>query len=195
MNEFEKYELVNKAVRTEEVFDYIGAKIDADDRLRRRYCCPYHTDDLPSLNVDLQTGRFNCFACDNKGGGSYAAAKYYLEDQAGTKVSAITVINFLMEINPAIAMYKPMFVVKSHREYEYGVNKRRAFERRPGKNNSGHILRNNLASLTEKEHANYIDAVMMGLSDEFIGTNLITRFKPASRELPSELIDLLGDDD
>ena len=32
-----------------------------------RALCPFHDDTNPSLSVNFETGRFNCFGCDEKG--------------------------------------------------------------------------------------------------------------------------------
>lgn len=193
-DQFEKFNLVNNAVKTEEVFDYIGSKIFKEDAYRITYACPYHTDDLPSLNVDVGSGRFNCFACDNKGGGSYAAAKYYLEQQAGTKVGQLAVIDFLIQINPALEIYKPMFTIKQKAKYERGVNKAKNFRQRIKSNDMTHSLVNNVQNLTVEEKKVFIDAIMTGMDVDFIAQNIITSQSKEDKGGSQEFLDLLGED-
>jgi DNA primase len=43
-----------------------GVKINSAKQWVKLKCC-FHNDTHPSLNINLQTGAFKCFACETKG--------------------------------------------------------------------------------------------------------------------------------
>lgn len=192
MSDFlERINQLNFMVSVEEVFDYIGAELAKEDPYRITYSCPYHTDDSPSLLVDKDKGKYNCFACECGGIGAYSAAKYYLAHTNNTKPTAMMVVEFLCEINPQIEQYKYLFAAKSRRQYDYGQDKRKAFNNRIKFEPPSVRLTVLRKSFTKEQMAVYIDAVMTGMSDEFILDALGVRNKKEEQEGSKEFLSLL----
>lgn len=60
----------------ERVLEYYAGAEGRDFILRQaagtaKIRCPFHDDNRPSAVVNLETGRFHCFACDAPSGDSY----------------------------------------------------------------------------------------------------------------------------
>jgi len=169
MSDFlERLNQLNLMVSVEEVFDYIGASLAKEDGYRNTYTCPYHTDDSPSLLVEKQTGKYNCFACECGGIGAYSCAKYYLTQTNNMKPTTMMIVEFLCEINPNVEQYKYLFAVRSRRQYDYGQNKRKEFSNRLVMDSHKTKLAVLKKSFNPQQMATYIDAIMTGMPDEFI---------------------------
>lgn len=66
---------------TEDLVDFVTRNVPVDRYLKEvvgfespgisskeaRICCPFHQDDTPSLVVDINSGRWNCFGCESSG--------------------------------------------------------------------------------------------------------------------------------
>ena len=182
---------LNIMVNVEDVFEYIGASLEKEDGFRSTYSCPYHTDDSPSLLVDKQSGKFNCFACECGGVGAYSCAKYYLTFTNNAKPTLMMVVDFLTEINPQVGQYKHLFNTVRKRTYEYGQNKRKEFNNRVKVTTPATLIAVNKKSFTSDQMATYIDAVMTGMPDEFIVQALGIHSKKEEKEGTKEFLSLL----
>lgn len=194
MDQLEKFNQLNSMVSVEDVFDYIGAKLEKQDGFRNTYSCPYHADESPSLLVDNNSGKFNCFACECGGVGAYSAAKYYLKETNNVKPTVMMVVNFLAEINPTVEQYKYLFAVRTQREYEYGTNKKAEFRNRFKANPHASTLAVIRRNMNAQQMAIYIDAVMTNMPEEFILKALGVQEKKEVKEGSQEFLDLLGED-
>lgn len=190
---FDKINQLNLIVSVEDVFDYIGAAQEKEDPFKTVYSCPYHSDDLPSLLVDKESGKFNCFACDCGGYGAYSCAKYYLQFTNNSKPTLMMVVNFLCEIKPEIEQFKYLFAGRARREYEYGQDKRRDFSNRIKGANHMPALAVAKRRMTNEQIGIYIDAIMTGMPDEFILQAVGVKNKKISSEGSKEFLSLLGD--
>lgn len=182
---------LNIMVNVEDVFDYIGASLEKEDGYRNTYSCPYHADDSPSLLVDKQSGKFNCFACECGGVGAYSCAKYYLTHTNNSKPTLMMVVDFLCEINPQIEQYKYLFNTVSKRTYDYTQNKRKEFQNRVRVTTPSTLIAVKKKSFTPDQMATYIDAVMTGMPDEFILQALGIQNKKEEAEGTKEFLSLL----
>jgi hypothetical protein len=192
-DEFEKYNLVNSVVSPDEVFDAIGATLDKDAGTHFVYTCPYHTDDLPSLNINKSTGDFNCFGCDNKGRGAYGAARHYLFKTDGHKPSPLSIITFLSEINPRVEQFRYLFSVRVQREYDHDQDKRKIFGQRSKIINPMDVLFARHKNWTPEQSAIYIDGIMHNMPDELL-LQLIDKKKHKEMfEESNEFLSLLND--
>lgn len=190
---FEKFNQLNLMVSAEDVFDYIGASLEKDDGFRLTYSCPYHADDLPSLLVEKNSGKYNCFACECGGIGGYSCAKYYLQQTNNTKPTTMMVVNFLIEINPNVEQYKYLFSVKARPKYDYSQNKRRDFNNRVRIPDPATTLAVHKRGLDDKNVAIYIDAIMTDMPEEFVVHTLGVRDKKNQPEGSEEFLSLLGE--
>lgn len=194
-DKFEKFNQLNLMVSVEDVFDYIGAQVEKEDGFRITYSCPYHSDDLPSLLVDQQTEKFNCFACECGGHGAYSCAKYYLAFTNNVKPTVIQVVNFLETINPSVGAIKHLFAVRQHREYDTSINKRKDFRNRLVFDGHTAAINAQKKNFTIEQKKIYIDAVMTGMPDEFIMTALkIRQSANRSSEGSKEFKSLIGEE-
>ena len=59
-------ESIDDAINYEEEYNtYLqGAKNNGNSLIAR---CPFHKDDKPSFSVDLTSGKYHCFGCEEKG--------------------------------------------------------------------------------------------------------------------------------
>lgn len=192
-DEFEKYNLVNSIITPDEVFDAIGASLDKDAGTHFVYTCPYHTDDLPSLNINKSTGQFNCFACNNKGSGAYGAAKYYLFQTEGHKPSPLSVITFLSEINNRVEQFRYLFSVRVQREYDHTQDKRKSFTQRSKIENPMDVLLARHKNWTPEQSAIYIDGIMNNMPDELLLQLIDKKKHKEMYEESDEFLSLLGD--
>lgn len=190
---FEKYNLINAVVTPDEVFDAIGATLDKDAGTHFVYTCPYHTDDLPSLNINKSTGQFNCFGCDNKGSGAYGAAKHYLFKTEGHKPSPLSVITFLSEINPKVEQYRYLFSVRVQREYDHTQDKRKSFSNRSKHTNPMDALIARHKEWTPEQSAIFIDGIMNNLPDELLLQLIDKKKHQELYEESDQFLSLLGD--
>lgn len=192
---FEKFNQLNAMVTVEEVFDFIGARVDKTDGYKTTYACPYHSDDLPSLIVDKQRGMFNCFACDCGGSGAYACAKYYLQFTNNVKPTALEVVSFLQDINPNVIHIRHLFTVRQVREYDHTVNKRKQFNNRLGITTKKQAIEARKKRFTDEQIKIYIDSIMTGMPEEFMFKTLnIEKGRSGDTSVSKELEALLGDD-
>jgi DNA primase len=57
----QKYTFNPGGIELQKIFIYYGIELDT------QIICPFHEDHRPSCHVDLESGRFHCFACEAKG--------------------------------------------------------------------------------------------------------------------------------
>lgn len=189
---FEKFNRLNEIVSPADVFDSMGAVLAKNDGLKLTYACPYHTDDSPSLLVDLNNGAYNCFACECGGVGGYSAAKYYLKFQNNSKPSTMMVVNFLEEINPRVAEFKYLFEVRREMEYDFTQDKRSEFKNRFRLPDYEIAINVAKKSFTPEQMRIYIDAIMNNLPSEFIFKALKLESKEEVQKGSEEFLSLLG---
>jgi len=70
------------------------------------YSCPFHSDGDPSFYYNLEMNRYNCFACNRKGG-VYSLVKEWLKfDKQTNAVGFKEVQIFLQKVNPEYEVVK-----------------------------------------------------------------------------------------
>ena len=82
------FDAVNKSVAILEVWDRYG---DGQEPNNNKICCPFHDDSNPSLSFKVEENYFNCFVCQDVGGGPVDLVKRL------KNVSAIEAVNILEE--------------------------------------------------------------------------------------------------
>ena len=82
------FDAVNKSVAILEVCDRYG---DGQEPNNNKICCPFHDDSNPSLSFKVEENYFNCFVCQDVGGGPVDLVKRL------KNVSAIEAVNILEE--------------------------------------------------------------------------------------------------
>lgn len=190
---FEKFNQLNLIVSPEDVFDFIGARLEKDDGTRLTYSCPYHTDDSPSLLVDKQTGKYNCFACECGGIGGYSCAKYYLTQTNSVKPTVLMTVNFMEEVDHRIGQFKYLFTVRQQREYEHGNNKRSNFLNRIKVPEPSTTLAVNRKYMNDEQVKMYIDSIMTNMPEEFMVSTLGIERTEYQEKGSDEFLTLLED--
>lgn len=126
------------------------------------YSCPFHSDGNPSFYYNLEMNRYNCFACNRKGG-VYSLVKEWLKYERQTDDIGFKEIQiFLQKINPEYEIVK---LVRSKRISEDNRN----LTKRMIKNNTPRFP---LSKRFVEDKAVYIHLVMTGVEplaiEEFV---------------------------
>lgn len=91
MDYLEEFKLLDKSVKTSQGIDI---------------CCPFHHEKAPSLKIDFESNRYNCFGCGEKGGGNIISfiTRYKKECLGQTYVNYYKVIDLLIKSSPKHAL-------------------------------------------------------------------------------------------
>ena len=102
-----RIELINKLFQISQILEEIGLG-EPDKRVGSNYAysCPFHSDSNPSFYYNSEINRFNCFACNRKGG-VYALVREWLKYEKQTeKIGFKEVQVFLQRIDPEYEIIK-----------------------------------------------------------------------------------------
>jgi len=153
----------NELFQISQILEEIGlGKPDKKVGNNHAYSCPFHSDGDPSFYYNLEMNRYNCFACNRKGG-VYSLVKEWLKFERQTDAIGFKEVQvFLQKVNPEYEIVK---MIRS---------------KRVSQDNRDHIkkmIKNNtpdspLASRFISDKSIYIHLVMKGVEpkavEEFI---------------------------
>jgi len=122
------------------------------------YSCPFHSDGDPSFYYNLEMNRYNCFACNRKGG-VYSLVKEWLKFERQTDAIGFKEVQiFLQKVNPEYEIVK---LVRSKRVSENN----RDLTKRMIRSNTP---KTSLAKRFVDDKAVYIHLVMTGVEPKAI---------------------------
>jgi hypothetical protein len=122
------------------------------------YSCPFHSDGDPSFYYNIEMNRYNCFACNRKGG-VYSLVKEWLKFERQTNAIGFKEVQiFLQKVNPEYEIVK---MVRSKRVSENN----RAQTTKMIKNNTP---ASSLAKRYIEDLAVYIHLVMQGVEPKAV---------------------------